>query len=329
MSEESTNPDDDLRSRLHAMETKIRRMRDNRNGHNENARRAADSRNAVQEQAKGIRESIDELKANQKEIRDQARIHKARRDEIQGHIREIISKKRGRRDEERGSKSVVIELSETEGQIDKIERRLETDGRLKLEDENKLLKELKKLIGKRNELLPAIKEHEALTIDLGDMDESISRLKAEADSEHQAMIDCHKQADEIWEEIKPLFEERDFLRAEGDRLHNAFIEARKAADEVHSEMKVLLDQVNEIRDSIKAAREEREKTIKDYNQSVRDAIRSPSESEELAGSLEAMFLESGSLTLGGTGVEQETDVPSPPKARKSKKRKLGTTRGKV
>jgi len=51
-------------------------------------------------------------------------------------------------------------------------------------------------------------------------------------------------------------------------------------------MKVLLDQVNEIRDSIKAAREEREKTIKDHNQSVRDAIRSPSESEELAGSLE-------------------------------------------
>ena len=197
-----------------------------------------------------------------------------------------------------------------------------------MEDENKLLKELKKLIGKRNELLPAIKEHEALTIDLGDMDESISRLKAEADSEHQAMIDCHKQADEIWEEIKPLFEER-FPKGRGDRLHNAFIEARKAADEVHSEMKVLLDQVNEIRDSIKAAREEREKTIKDHNQSVRDAIRSPSESEELAGSLEAMFLESGSLTLGGTGIEEETDEPSPSKVRKSKKRKLGTTRGKV
>ncbi len=328
MSDETTNPDDDLRSRLHAMETKVRRMRDNRNSHNENARRAADSRNAVQEQAKGLRESIDEMKAKQKEIRDQARIHKARRDEIQGHIREIISKKRGRRDDERGSKSVVIELSETEGQIDKIERRLETDGRLKLEDENKLLKELKKLIGKRNELLPAVKEHESITIDLGDMDESINRLKAEADSEHQAMVDCHKQGDEIWEEIKPLFEERDFLRAEGDRLHNVFVEAKAAADEVHTEMKALLDQVNEIRDSIKAAREEREKTIRDHNQSVRDAIRSPSESEELAGSLEEMLLESGSLTLGGTGIEEESE-PRASKPRKSKKRKLGTTRGKL
>ncbi|MEC9119943.1 MAG: hypothetical protein VYC33_01285 [Candidatus Thermoplasmatota archaeon] len=328
MSDETTNPDDDLRSRLHAMETKVRRMRDNRNSQNENARRAADSRNAVQEQAKGLRESIDEMKAKQKEIRDQARIHKARRDEIQSHIREIISKKRGRRDDERGSKSVVIELSETEGQIDKIERRLETDGRLKLEDENKLLKELKKLIGKRNELLPSVKEHESITIDLGDMDESINRLKAEADSEHQAMVDCHKQGDEIWEEIKPLFEERDFLRAEGDRLHNLFVEAKAAADEVHTEMKVMLDQVNEIRDSIKAAREEREKTIRDHNQSVRDAIRSPSESEELAGSLEEMLLESGSLTLGGTGVEDESEL-RPSKPRKSKKRKLGTTRGKL
>ena len=328
MSEEVTNPDDDLRSRLHAMETKLRRMRDNRNSHNENARRAADSRNAVQEQAKVIRESIDELKLQQKEIRDKALIHKAKRDEIQGHIRELISKKRGRRDEERGSKSIVIELSETEGQIERIERRLETDGRLKLEDDNKLLKELKKLIGKRNELLPAVKEHQAITIDLGDMDESITRLKAEADSEHQSMVDCHKQADEVWEEIKPLFEERDFLRAEGDRLHNAFLEARKSADEVHTEMKVLLDQVNEIRDSIKAAREEREKTIKDHNQSVRDAIRSPSESEELAGSLEEMLLQSGSLTLGGTGMENEP-VTSEGKVKKTKKRKLGTTRGKV
>ena len=141
------------------------------------------------------------------------------------------------------------------------------------------------------------------------------------------MVDCHKQGDEIWEEIKPLFEERDFLRAEGDRLHNLFVEAKTAADEVHTEMKVLLDQVNEIRDSIKAAREEREKTIRDHNQSVRDAIRLPSESEELAGSLEEMLLESGSLTLGGTGVEEESETRTS-KPRKSKKRKLGTTRGK-
>ena len=329
MSDESTNPDDDLRTRLHAMETKLKRMRESRNTHNENARRAAESRNAVQEQAKSLRDDINILKEKQKEIRVRAKLHKARRDEIQSHIRELISKKRGRRDDERGAKSIVIELSETEAEIEKIETRLETDGSLKLEDENKLLKHLKKLIGKRNELLPSVEEYQTITIDLGDMDESISRLKAEADSEHQAMVDSHKEADEVWEEIKPMFEERDFLRAEGDRLHNAFVESRKSADEVHNEMKVLLDQVNEIRDTMKAQREEREKTIRDHNESVRDALRAPSENEELAESLEGMFLESGSLTLGGTGSEDNPSPTSEKSSSKSKRRRLGTTRGRI
>jgi uncharacterized coiled-coil DUF342 family protein len=321
-------PDDDMRTRLHAMETKLKRMRENRNGHNENARRAAESRNAVQEQSKSIRDVIDELKETQKKIRDRARLHKARRDEIQNHIRELIAKKRGRRDDERGTKSVVIELSETEGEIDRIERKLETDGRLNLDDENKLLKQLKRLINKRDELLPSVKEYQTISIDLGDMDESITRLKSEADLEHQNMIDAHKEADLVWEEIKPMFEERNFLRAEGDRLHNAFVEARKAADEVHQEMKVLLDQVNEIRDTLKAQREDRERTIKDHNDSVRKALRPLSENEELAQSLEGIFLEKGSLTLGGTGVKESQKEASRTNI-KNKKRRLGTTRGKI
>jgi len=56
--DEQPRPDDDLRTRLHAMETKIRRMKEQRNSFNEDARRAADSRNALQEQSKEIRESI-------------------------------------------------------------------------------------------------------------------------------------------------------------------------------------------------------------------------------------------------------------------------------
>ena len=328
MTDVEVKPDDDLRTRLHAMETKLKRMRENRNNHNENARRAAESRNAVQDQSKTIRDSINELKEIQKEIRERARIHKARRDEIQSHIRELIAKKRGRRDDERSAKSVVIELSETEGEIEVIERRLETDGRLNLDDENKLLKQLKRLINKRDELLPSVEEFQIISIDLGDMDESITRLKSEADLEHQNMVDSHKEADLVWEEIKPMFDERNFLRSEGDRLHNAFLEARKAADEVHQEMKVLLDQVNEIRDTLKAQREDRERTIKDHNDSVRKALRPLSENEELAQSLEGIFLEQGSLTLGGTRASESEKQPSRAN-NKNKRRRLGTTRGKI
>ena len=307
------------------METRLRRMREQRNSHNENARRAADSRDSVQEQSRELRERIKERLDEQKEVRTRAKLHQAKRDEIQNQMRELITQRRGKRSDE-GTKSVVIQLSETIGEIDRIESRIMTDGSLSLDKENAMLKKLKTLIAKRDELLPAAEEFQVIEIDLGDMEGSIQLLRAEADSEHKAMLDANKEADAIWEEVKPILEERDFLRAEGDRLHNAFVSSREAADSIHSEIKILLDQVNEIRDELKAQREERERLIREHNQSVRDALKTPDEDEELASSLADELLKKGSITLGGT---RTTDEPRPHKGKKRKKsRKIGTRRGK-
>ena len=325
MPDDEAGPDDDLRTRLHAMETRLRRMREQRNGHNENARRAADSRDSVQEQSRELRERIKERLDEQKEVRGRAKLHQAKRDEIQNQMRELITQRRGKRSDE-GTKSVVIQLSETIGEIDRIENRIMTDGSLSLSKENAMLKKLKSLIAKRDELMPAAEEFQVIEIDLGDMEGSIQLLRAEADSEHKAMLDANKEADAIWEEVKPMLEERDFLRAEGDRLHNAFVSSREAADGIHSEIKVLLDQVNEIRDELKAQREERERLIREHNQSVRDALKTPDEDEELATSLTDELLEKGSITLGGT---RTTDDPKPQESKKKRKsRKIGTRRGK-
>lgn len=307
------------------METRLRRMREQRNDHNENARRAADSRDSVQEQSRELRERIKERLDEQKEVRARAKLHQAKRDEIQNQMRELITQRRGKRSDE-GTKSVVIQLSETIGEIDRIENRIMTDGSLSLDKENAMLKKLKSLIAKRDELMPAAEEFQVIEIDLGDMEGSIQLLRAEADSEHKAMLDANKEADTIWEEVKPMLEERDFLRAEGDRLHNAFVSSREAADGIHSQIKVLLDQVNEIRDELKAQREERERLIREHNQSVRDALKTPDEDEELASSLADELLEKGSITLGGT---RTVDDPKPHRGKKRKKsRKIGTRRGK-
>lgn len=325
MPDVEARPDDDLRTRLHAMETRLRRMREQRNDHNENARRAADSRDSVQEQSRELRERIKERLDEQKEVRARAKLHQAKRDEIQNQMRELITQRRGKRSDE-GTKSVVIQLSETIGEIDRIENRIMTDGSLSLDKENAMLKKLKSLIAKRDELMPAAEEFQVIEIDLGDMEGSIQLLRAEADSEHKAMLDANKEADTIWEEVKPMLEERDFLRAEGDRLHNAFVSSREAADGIHSQIKVLLDQVNEIRDELKAQREERERLIREHNQSVRDALKTPDEDEELASSLADELLEKGSITLGGT---RTVDDPKPHRGKKRKKsRKIGTRRGK-
>jgi uncharacterized coiled-coil DUF342 family protein len=328
VTDEQQNPEDDLRTRLHAMETKLRRMKEQRNSFNEDARRAADSRNALQEQSKEIRESIKEKLDEQKKVRDQAQICKAKRDEIQNQIRELINQNKGKRSDAKESKSVIFQLSEIINEIEKIENTMMTDGRLILETENKLLKKLKVLINKRNKLMPSVEEFELINIDLGDMDGSIRLLKSEADKAHQEMIDFHKKADAIWEDVKPMLAERDFLRAEADRLHAAYVTCRESANEVHANMTELISQVNEIRDEMKAAEEERVKVIKDHNQSVKDALKKPSEDEDMANSLASQLLESGSVTLGGALNGDSSSIVIKSTRGKKQPRKLGTVRGK-
>jgi len=300
MQSDESSPDDDLRTRLHAMETRLRRMRDQRAAHNESARRAADSRNSVQDQGKELRTSIEEKLNEQKEVRARAKSHQNQRDAIQSRIREIISNKRGKKGEEGKAKTGVVALSETIAKISSIENRIMTDGTLTLKAENRILRELKSLIARRDELLPAAAEFENIKIDLGDLESTIQSLKAEADAQHKAMTDAHKEADAIWEEVKPMLEERDFLRSEGDRLHSIFVESRESANSIHSEIEILLKEVNEARDEMRARKEERERVIRDHNQSVKDALKTPDQDEELADSLTEQLLSQGSLTLGGS-----------------------------
>ena len=319
--------DDDLRTRLHAMESKLKRIRSQRDSHNDAAKRAADSRNSVNDQGKEIRESINSNMEEQKAIRSKSKIHQARRDEIQKSIREIISRKKGRRDDGPG-KSVVIQLSETVGEIEKIENRIMTDGTISLEKENSLIKKLRSLILKRDKLIPEVENHQIISIDLNDMDDSIQRLRAEADNEHKLMLEQNKLADEIWEQIKPMFEERDFLRGESDRLHSLFVEEREKADECHKGVVELLSKVNEIRDEIKSQHVEREKLIQEHNKAVRESLKRPDEDDKLADSLTARLLDGASISFGGTVSSEKKTGNYENKPSKRGSRKLGTSRGK-
>jgi uncharacterized coiled-coil DUF342 family protein len=202
-----------------------------------------------------------------------------------------------------------------------------TDGTITLKKENSLLKKLKVLISKRSELSPLVEDFNVLSIDLGDMEGSIQLLKAEADSEHKLMIDSHSHADEVWDEIKPMFEERDFMKAEGDRLHESFVLARKNADEVHASIVELLKKVNEIRDEMKAEIEEGRLLIENHNKSVRESLTTPDMDEDLANSLSAQLMEQGSLTFGGTLGGDFIEINSPKSRNKKQSRKLGTSRG--
>ena len=318
--------EDDLRTRLHAMETKAKRLRNQRNSFSDDARSSAEQRDAIQNQAKEIRESINSMMEEQKKIRERAKVHRTRRDDIQTRIRELIGRSKGRREDDKNSRSVVVQLAETESEIGNIEDRIMTDGTLGLDKENKLLKKLKTLRLKRKELLPSVEEHSMIKLDLKNLDGSILTLKAEADAEHQAMIDAHEEADKIWEEIRPMFEERDFLRSEGDRFHALFVSNRKSADEVHANLVELYSEVDGIKNELKSQEDEQKRLIDEYNFAAKEKLATPEDSEELANSLVEELMTSGSITLGGTGAEQATGKDKSKKTRKPTKRNIRVRR---
>ena len=318
--------DADLRDQLKSMEAKLRRLRDIRQQHNDAGKRNADSRNSIQKEYKKLREEIDQLLAENKEIRNKAKAHQARRDAIQQQIRELIGQSKNSRGE-KGKKSPILELSEIHSQIEKLETTLEITG-MSLDKENKILKLIKKHNVRKKELEPLVEEAMRIKIDIDNIEGSIQELKIEADTEHKAMVEFHKEADELWETIKPRFEERDFKKAEGDRLHESFLECRKQADEVHAQVVEMLEQVNQIRDKLKQERLEAQSWIDDHNEAVRKALTTPDQDEKLAGALTQSLLAGSAISFGGsetgTNANTRTDGRS---SRKANMRRGGAARG--
>ena len=325
-SEGAISGDADLRDQLKSMESKLRRLRDIRQQHNEAGKRSADSRNSIQKEYKKLREEIDVKLTENKEIRNKAKTHQARRDAIQQQVRELIGQAKNSRGE-KGKKSPILELSEIQSQIDKLETMLETTG-MTLDKENKVLKLVKKHSNRKKELEPLVAEELRIKVDLDNIEGSIQELKAEADAEHKAMVDLHDEADKLWETIKPLFEERDFKKAEGDRLHEAFLECRKQADEVHTEVVAMLEQVNQIRDKLKQERLEAQSWIDDHNESVRKALKTPDQDDKMASSLTQALLGGTSISLGGSETGSNANSRNDGRSnRKVNMRRGGAARG--
>ena len=88
-------PDADLRERLHAMETKVRKMRETRNNFNAQAKVSAEKRNSVQSQYKEHRGKIELLIAEVRAMRAEIKSFKEKRNTIQSQMRDLISQIKG------------------------------------------------------------------------------------------------------------------------------------------------------------------------------------------------------------------------------------------
>ncbi len=318
---EDTRPDSDLRDHLHQMEARVRKLRDARNNHNEQGKRFAEQRNAIQAQYKEHREKLDLSVAEVKAIRAEQNIHKERRNAIQAQIRDLIGQAKAQRGSKDEKKSASFEFNKLTSEVDNMEKVFETRGGMSPKKEKETMEKIKVMRRRMKELEPEVTKLQLIKVDLSNRDEAIATLKLEADAAHKLFVECLERAKGMSKELDELFSHRDFLKGEGDRHHKEFVACKEKADEVHSKITEMMKEVNEARDKLKIAREERESWITDHNASVTKEMKTGAEDQNVADSMVDHLLNAGSLTFGGTmsGDRAGLDVK---KSRSSKKKSM-------
>ena len=310
-------PDADLRERLHAMEAKVRKMRETRNNFNAQAKVSAEKRNSVQAQYKEHRGKIELLVAEVRAMRAEIKSFKEKRNAIQSQMRDLISQIKGKRKDHNNKRSATAEYAELKQQVDALEKKFETTS-VGVNKEKEMVKKIKEFSKRIEELEPEVTKFKMVEVDLSDIDTAIKTLKSEADAAHNEMIQAVERLNDKTPEVDEAFAHRDFLKSEGDRFHTEFVELKEKANDVHAKIDELMVDVNKARDELKSVREERKSWLTDHNAAVAEEMQTGAQSEKVAESLTQSLLSSGSITFGGLSRE---DFVSKGKSRKSEKKK--------
>lgn len=317
LNESEEKPDAELREKLHAMESKVRKMRETRNNFNAQAKVSAEKRNSVQSQYKEHREKIELFVAEVRAMRAEIKSFKEKRNAIQSQMRDLISQIKGKRKDHTQKRSATAEYAELKQQVDSLEKKFETTS-VGVNKEKEMVKKIKEFSKRIEELEPEVTKFKMVEVDMSDIDSAIKTLKAEADAAHNSMIEAVERLNAKTPEVDEAFAHRDFLKSEGDRFHTEFVELKEKANEVHAKIEELMVDVNKARDELKSVREERKSWLTDHNASVKNEMKTGAQSEEVAELLTNSLLSNGSITFGGLSNE---DFVSKSKSKKSDKKK--------
>ncbi|MBD43431.1 MAG: hypothetical protein CMB09_04990 [Euryarchaeota archaeon] len=317
LNEGEEKPDAELREKLHAMESKVRKMRETRNNFNAQAKVSAEKRNSVQSQYKEHREKIELFVAEVRAMRAEIKSFKEKRNAIQSQMRDLISQIKGKRKDHTQKRSATAEYADLKQQVDSLEKKFETTS-VGVNKEKEMVKKIKEFSKRIEELEPEVTKFKMVEVDMSDIDSAIKTLKAEADAAHNSMIEAVERLNLKTPEVDEAFAHRDFLKSEGDRFHTEFVELKEKANEVHAKIEELMVDVNKARDELKSVREERKSWLTDHNASVKNEMKTGAQSEEVAELLTNSLLSNGSITFGGLSNE---DFVSKSKSKKSDKKK--------
>jgi len=268
-------------------EIRYRGIIEKRNELNDQARQFADTRNSLTSERREIVEDIMDLREERDEIVKKMRHHKKLRNNHQDKAKSLIETKKGKRKGIHKDLDRDIEVIRTEAKM--LELKQETTV-ITIEEENQLLKNLKKQYVEMRRLESMLGEQDAILSDVKNVDEKITLLFKMADEEHEKVVEFSKQSNEIHDRITLMGKSITHLIAESNKNHELYVQMKERADQYHQKANEMRDKIMTVRNLARDEIRESRQAITQQNKSVKMALNDEKKLEAAANeALETLF----------------------------------------
>lgn len=275
-------------------EIRYRGIIQKRNELNDQAREFADARNMLNNERRDIIEDIQVLREERDAIVRKMRHHKKLRNQHQDRAKALIEQKKGKR---LGvHKNLDRDIETIRSEVKMLELKQETTV-LTIEEENELLKNLKKQYGEVKRLEAVLGEQDAILSEVKNVDEKITILFKMADEEHAKVVEYSKQSNEIHDRITLMGKSITHLISEANKNHDAYVAMKARADEYHQKANEMRDKIMAVRNVKRDEIRESRQLITQQNKAVRMALNDEKKLEAAAESALETLLKKGKIEI--------------------------------
>ena len=265
-----------------------------RNKFNSEARVYREERDALHNQKKKLIEEMKEIRELRGALLKEMREHKSLRNQLQKEAKQLIAfkKKVG----VRIHKNLEREIEEKRKEAARLEIKQETIS-LSLDDENKLLEQIKIKKTELHELEKLFKEQKNITADVDELNAKIDELFKQSDKEHEDVIRLSEEGEKYRERITTSMNEVGVLINEANKKHEKYIKIKERADYYHKRAVEMRGKILSIRKEKRMELEEAKKEIRNQNLEVKKALEDEKELDKIAKASVEKLLKGGKLEL--------------------------------
>jgi uncharacterized coiled-coil DUF342 family protein len=275
-------------------EIRYRGIIEKRNELNDQARQFADTRDSLTNERREIVEDIRDLREDRDDIVKKMRHHKKLRNQHQDKAKSLIETKKGKGKGIHKNLDRDIEVIRTEAKM--LELQQETTV-LTIEEENQLLKNLKKQYVEMRRLESILGEQDTILSEVKDVDEKISLLFKMADEEHEKVVEFSKQANEIHDRLTLMAKSITHLVAESNKNHELFVQMKERANQYHEKANEMRDKIMAVRNLARDEIRESRQAISQQNKSVKMALNDEKKLEAAADDALETLLKKGKFEI--------------------------------